>query len=301
MSKVPFAVEERPEVELSAEKYLPTRFPLSIMDVEQGAIAPHTHEFWEVVYVRRGRGEHRVGERRFAMATGDVYVIRPGERHSYGPRTGETTRIVNVLWMPALLDGMPAEPGGAIFTEPDRSPLLRLRGRESLRVESLLDEMRREQGAPQEHHEAVLRHLFCALMLLLSRARPHAESETDEASERGTRGEAAWRDERALIERAVEWVETNHRRTVRVEQVASHVALSPSRLSHLFKAHTGRGVIEYLHAYRVARAGHLLCSTQSSSQEIAREVGFGDARFFRRVFARHTGCAPTHFRRHFGA
>ncbi len=296
---------------LRAEKYFSARFPLRIMEVAQGPLAEHSHEFWELVYVRRGRGEHCLEGRRLALSAGDVAIIRPGQSHAYAPSKSETMRIVNVLWMPSLVEellpnslgaGLPlldsvgaggAKSGAQVL---EAAPLLHLSGQAALRVEALLDEMRREQSEPAAGHEMLLRHLFCALMLLLARA-AHEENRRA-APDRSTSSKAA---ERALIERAVAWIEGNHQRAIKVEELASHVALSPSRLSHIFKAHTGRGVIEYLHEHRVARAASLLCSTQKSGAEIAREVGFGDARFFRRIFARHTGCAPTHFRRHFGA
>ena len=288
---------------LRAEKYFSARFPLRILEVAQGPLAEHSHEFWELVYVRRGRGEHCLEGRRFALSAGDVAIIRPGQSHAYAASKSETMRIVNVLWMPSLVEGLlpdfagagGAKSGATALQVLEAAPLLHLSGPAALRVEALLDEMRREQGEPAAGHEILLRHLFCALMLLLARA-AHEESQHS-APERGASSKAA---ERVLVARAVAWIEAHHTRPIKVEEVASHVALSPSRLSHIFKAHTGRGVIEYLHEHRVARAASLLCCTQKSGAEIAREVGFGDARFFRRIFARHTGCAPTHFRRHFG-
>jgi AraC-like DNA-binding protein len=88
---------------------------------------------------------------------------------------------------------------------------------------------------------------------------------------------------------------------VRVSDVAAHVALSCSRLSHVFKQHTRRGINEYLHEYRIARACAALMESRLSVGEIAADVGYSDARFFHRVFRRHTGCNPTQYRQHCAA
>lgn len=286
-------------------------------EVQQTAISEHSHEFFEMVYVRRGRGWHFIEGERYPIQTGDLYVISPDETHGYAPLEGETLHIINILWMPQLVEDIlrPAKSrsrGAASTLSGARQllyvePMLRketrftrrlhLAGRTALRVELLIDEMRREQTQAAAGCELLLRHLFCALLVLLSRA-------YDEQNERArTRSEVAPRvsSQEILVSRAIEYIEENYARPVRVSDVAAHVALSSSRLAHVFKQHTRRGINEYLHEYRIARACAALMESRLSVGEIAADVGYSDARFFHRVFRRHTGCNPTQYRQHCAA
>ena len=311
----------KPDVpHLRAQQYLKANFPFHIADVLQGPMQEHSHEFFEVVYVRRGRGEHFLNGRNYAIKAGDLYLIRPGESHAYAPLPQQQMRITNVLWMPTLTERLwqtqefiaSADWPALDFLAPAKiqhdsphsvahfSPRLQLSPRAAYRVETLLDEMRREQNSGAPGCQALLCHLFCTLMILLSRewqkqnAAPAASTCSDQKSEIAVPHERG-----DVVGEAIAWLEENYARPVRVADVASHVALSASRLSHVFKERTDRGVIEYLHEYRIARAARLLCETSQSAQNIAQQSGFGDARFFHRLFRRHTGCTPAQFRRQF--
>lgn len=270
-----------------------------------------------MVYVRRGRGWHFIEGERYPIQAGDLYVISPGETHGYAPLKDEAMHIVNILWMPSLVEDLLRAPrhrargtertlSGArqlLYVEPMLrretrfTRRLHLAGRTALRVELLIDEMRREQTQAAAGCELLLRHLFCALLVLLSR-------DYDEQNEWSrVRSEAAPRvsTQEALVARAIEYIEENHTGALRVSDVAAHVALSPSRLSHVFKQQTRRGINEYLHQYRIARACASLMESNVTVGQVAADVGYSDARFFHRVFRRHTGCNPTQYRQHCNA
>ncbi len=291
---------------LCSRQYLGETFPLQIVEVRQQELAEHTHEFFEMVYVRRGRGLHIFEGRPTPVRAGDLYVISPGETHGYAMIDGGELHIVNVLWLPALVEDMlraeaavdPSLRGahGLLYVEPMLrretrfANRLRLSGSAAYRIETLLDEMRREQTLLAPGCRLLLRHLFCTLLVLLSRA---YEAQTERApspvSSRSPQQEA--------VARALQYIEENYARPLRVNEIAAHVALSPSRLAHLFKAGTGRGPIAYLQEFRIARACAELWNGARPVGEIAAGCGFDDARFFRRAFRRHTGCSPTEYRR----
>lgn len=308
---------------LRAQQYLSASFPFHIADVLQGPLQEHSHEFFELVYVRRGRGEHRLNGRSYALQAGDLYLIRPGECHAYAPLPRQQMRIINVLWMPSLTERLwPTQEFGERTNWPALeflatpkiqhdtpqsearfSPRLHLSPRAAYRVETLLDEMRREHNSGAPGGQLLLRHLFCTLMILLSREwqKPDAAraASTCSVDAGQNQARAALAERGDVVGEAIAWLEENYARPVRVADVASHVALSAGRLSHVFKARTERGIIEYLHEYRIARAAQLLCETSQSAQSIAQQTGFNDPRFFHRLFRRHTGCTPTQFRRQF--
>ncbi|GCE12703.1 AraC family transcriptional regulator [Tengunoibacter tsumagoiensis] len=78
--------------------------------------------------------------------------------------------------------------------------------------------------------------------------------------------------------------------------LARQVALSPSRLSHLFKQEIGDSVMNVLLSLRLRNAARLLEFSALSINTIAEEVGFHSAFYFSRQFHRHFGTSPSDYR-----
>src|SRR5690349_9504673 len=163
---------------LRSREHLDAGFPLAVTEVEQSALQSHAHDFYEMVYVRRGRGTHLIEDTPYPIRAGDFYFLRPGETHSYRP--DGPLRIVNILWQPSLVREILRADSSLAFLEPLLRPQgksrpvfrrLHLSGSAAFRVENLLDEMHREfeaakLGAPATGCHSLLRHLFCALLVL---------------------------------------------------------------------------------------------------------------------------------------
>jgi AraC family transcriptional regulator of arabinose operon len=78
--------------------------------------------------------------------------------------------------------------------------------------------------------------------------------------------------------------------------LAAAVALSPSRLVHLFKAEVGESVMQTLMTLRLRQAARLLEFTPRSIAAISEEVGFASPFYFSRAFGRHFGASPQAYR-----
>jgi AraC family transcriptional regulator of arabinose operon len=81
-----------------------------------------------------------------------------------------------------------------------------------------------------------------------------------------------------------------------VQELASLVNLSSSRLSHLFKAATGVSLQTFLSDLRLERAAELLQSTDMPIKEISYQVGYRHAPSFVRAFRNKIGYSPHDFR-----
>ncbi|MEK3883109.1 response regulator [Paenibacillus sp. PL2-23] len=102
------------------------------------------------------------------------------------------------------------------------------------------------------------------------------------------------------ITEAKTYMDRNLFRDMSVEEAASHVGLSTSYFSLLFKQTFGETFIEYVTRQRMEKAKSLLAETQKSVAAIAREVGYAERRYFTKVFMKYTGDNPTDYRSKFG-
>jgi transcriptional regulator GlxA family with amidase domain len=77
-----------------------------------------------------------------------------------------------------------------------------------------------------------------------------------------------------------------------VSAVARRAGMSERHLARLFRAETGTTVAQHVERVRVEAARHLLESSDSGLDAIARRCGFGTVETFHRSFKRRTGITP---------
>ncbi len=83
---------------------------------------------------------------------------------------------------------------------------------------------------------------------------------------------------------------------ITIRTVASHLGVSESHLSHVFKQETGLTVIGYLTRYRISTAMRLLGDGRRKVYEVARMVGYRDETYFASVFKKLAGLTPSEWR-----
>ena len=95
---------------------------------------------------------------------------------------------------------------------------------------------------------------------------------------------------------ALEYIKENYMNSeVNLNSVCSHLAISTSYFSTLFKSCTGETFIEALTKKRMEEAKKLLENTSMKAYEVAGEVGFSDPHYFSIAFKKATGKTPTEF------
>ena len=87
-----------------------------------------------------------------------------------------------------------------------------------------------------------------------------------------------------------------HDEQLSVNQLAEAVHLTAEHLTTNFKEDTGRTIKRVLTDVRIEAAQHLLMTTNRSVGEIARQVGYGNANYFSKLFRQETGTAPNEYR-----
>lgn len=95
------------------------------------------------------------------------------------------------------------------------------------------------------------------------------------------------------------YIKRNYYNDISLEFVSSLFFLNRSYVSTLFKAKTGMKFTEYLAQTRVEKAKELLQNPNLRLSQIASSVGYGNVKYFFRVFKKITGYTPEDFRTKF--
>lgn len=81
----------------------------------------HYHNFYELVAVRHGSGQHMTKDGTYSIYPGDVFLIRPGDPHGYCNM--RQMELINLLYRPELLqelmEDLTKTPGYCHFFETD--------------------------------------------------------------------------------------------------------------------------------------------------------------------------------------
>lgn len=182
--------------------------------------------------------------------------------------------------------------GHCAFDSPDAALLVSLlpqlvHVRGERRLSTIVELVGDESRARRPARDVVLARLLEVLMIEALRSAAHTA-----ASPGLLRGLA---DERLAV--AIRHMHASMTRTWTVAQLAKEAALSRSAFFERFSRAVGVAPMEYLLAWRMAWAKHLLRGKEGGVAEVARRVGYGSASAFSVAFARHVGLPPMRYAR----
>lgn len=93
-----------------------------------------------------------------------------------------------------------------------------------------------------------------------------------------------------------EWIRNNASRGIGVKECAKEFGYNPDYLSQLIKKDTGKTLCAYINDIRLMEAKKLLLNSTLTVSEIAYAVGFGDEKYFMRLFKKTQNVTPTQYR-----
>lgn len=116
--------------------------------------------------------------------------------------------------------------------------------------------------------------------------------------------EGASREQGALTDRAVkhlrrflELVARHYREEWSINDYASELGITSTRLNHICRQQTGRSALQLVHDRILLEAKRNLIYTVMTVSEIAYLLGFNDPAYFSRFFTKRAGCSPSSFRK----
>ncbi|MCM3630482.1 AraC family transcriptional regulator [Paenibacillus glycanilyticus] len=230
---------------------------------------PIGREDWLLVYTLEGQGYFRTPAGEKLGKAGELVLLRKGIPHTYGTVKGEAW---NFMWVHFnRLPELSLLPDEELLHCPLPSSELQ---RRVLRIFRSLLHDSRAQGS---FWEELCDNQLSALILLM------AGQLADKLDYR--------------VSQVMRVLSSQMQEPLSINELAARVGLSASRLSHLFKAETGRSIVDTLNNMRLEQAALLMLKASRTAGEAAFDVGFQSYNHFAALFRRRYGCGPAEYKR----
>lgn len=235
---------------------------------------------WLITFTLSGSGFYRINDAQLRCNPGDIVLLPPGTPHHYGTPEGSVWEFVWAHFLPlpswsewlAIPQGKGGFPFSAIHIHSDALRERMKAAFERMILDSLESDFYRTRLSLNAMEE---------ILLLIGQ---HSNAQSLPPDPR--------------IEQVLSHLNGHMKARHTIERLAAMVALSPSRLSHLFKQQVGESVMETLLRLRLRHSARLLEHTTMQIAEIAEEVGFHSPFYFTKQFTAYYGQSPSHYRKH---
>ncbi|WP_347216922.1 AraC family transcriptional regulator [Chryseobacterium sp.] len=249
--------------------------------IDQCPLKDRQFNFFELVYVISGIGDHMVNENKIAFSAGDLFLITPNDCHGFDLngicefmviRFGENY-IKEYQWksidhIECLLYYASHLSGSVLVNNDDKKMM-------SLLIQNLQQAIEHESI----YNEDLTRHLVNAIIVIAARNLAVIKPQNISSNA----------DVRIL--QMLDYIQENIRepKLLKVEAIASEFGLSPTYLGSYFRRQCNESIQQYISSYKIRLIEHRLRFSDKRVHEIADEFGFADESHINKFFKRHKG------------
>lgn len=237
------------------------------------------HDFWELVFVRKGCAGITAGDRILELHPGQIIFHKPMEFHRIWSARDTSLQVI-ILSFYASGSRMDYFRDTTLFlTEAQQQQLAELANVGA----RLFDGYFPRSG---EKDPATLLRMQLMLELLLLSLMDHSQSIAPSCPSQSAE----------TYREAIRYLSANLSQPLTIKQIAQHCKTSESNIKKIFHKYTGAGVIHYFNQLKINEAKRLL-QQNMSVREVSEQLGYTNQSYFTLVFKRETGSTPVAFRR----
>ena len=248
----------------------------------------HFHNVMEIGICRWGTGEVVLDKKRYPYKKGAVMVVPQNYPHEIYSTHGEESFWESIYIKPSVflekVYKKDARKSNRYAQEAESRPFLKER-EEILplvtEINLVMDQVRVQAYG---YRECIKGLLFALLMEIIKIN--HMDKEKPEY------GEKYSPQKEKKLAKALEYMEANYRKNLRVLDIAQAAYVSETYLRRLFAESCEMSPMQYLNLMRINAACKLMKDTDANINEIAYKVGFENMTTFINNFKKVVGCTP---------
>ena len=241
----------------------------------------HWHEFYQLVYVRKGTGSVLIDGKSYPVSDGDTMLIRVNEPHSFlCSQEKLDTYELKFAILSEELD---------IFKDGPRYFCKDTDGS----IKRALKQIEQESDAMDQHSTDIIALELCKVLMLMERQLS--------GSHEGITVHSAPAEEAddALLRKVDAYIAQHLHKNFTIRDLSNHLFMEYSYLSRLFSTKYGMRLKQYITQKRLLTAKEMITGTNLTMTEIAEKCGFESLCRLERIFKNEEGLSPTEYRSRF--
>lgn len=269
-------------------------FNIYLFDTSEWQHPVHKHSYFEIIFIRSGRGLHVINDNTVVYTSGDVFLLGPEDYHYFDIQEHTTfcyirftevyikdpalPKLPNWLKTIEFILHSPYQNHGTIVTEAKEKEQL-----DHLLTVLLFEYSNREESSYELIMNSIMKAMLGILARNMVRQKLTARTKTKSAK---------------LIEDIILYISQHiyEPDALRMERLVERFSFSASYLSIFFKKQTGEPLQQYILRYKLKMIESRLLLSEMSISQITYEFGFTDGSHLNKLFKKYCGVSPGEFR-----
>lgn len=273
--------------------HLNKAFPFHIYEVvlNAGNSNPdvfHWHSYFEITYVKKGRGNYFVDGREYTMDEDDIIIFNNVEPHGWKLLDEDMTLLVMIFSPEFVAEKLSTFDWEYLKPFVERGSNFKNRiGKEepvSQEIRKGIREIYREWQEKKEGYPLMIKANVLRILTMLIRACQDENKSAEYLKEK--------KNAMKRLEQAFTYINDHYCEKITLNEVAASAYMSSNYFSSYFRKVTGTGFSEYVTRLRINHARELLRDTDASVTDIALACGFNNLSNFYRLYKKHVGRPP---------
>ncbi len=250
---------------------------------------PHTHEYFQIYYIKEGSLMHIMENKSSKLSQSDMFIIPPGVMHYISPEPDTvffSFSFMGDFLVETNLSGNLVSPFlRNLLTKKNILPKVSIDSEDIFYIETIMERMLDEFNCKRFGFGEII-HSY-AVLLVTVLARNYFEKNTLPEY---------FENSKQFVLHCIEYIENNFTDCITLDEITKRSAMSKNRFCELFRKLTGHSFNSYLNICRIKKATEYIKKGYKITS-VYGLCGYNDFTTFYRNFKKIMGVSPNEFKK----
>lgn len=257
------------------------------------AVKPHIHSFYQVIWFKKGNGQHSVDFKTYDFSDNAIFFIAPNQVHYFDDKSDYQGILIHFNELFLVQDQSPMEffLNYNLFNNPYQQPSCCI----GTGIEDILDEyisqIKKELVSGEAFgKELILKNYLQSFLIQVQRKKSEFDKSADKLS-------SPMDEKRMQLVKFLNLIDENFVKGLSVAEYAGLLLISSRSLSDLTQQQLGKTPSQMIQERIILEAQRLLIYSNLNINQVGYRLGFDDPSYFVKYFKKYTSLSPLEFKK----